>query len=264
MIRYVVLLMLPSAMGCDLFDSKPQEPVVFPKGMKITDIQPITPLAVSQPIEFQIFTYELPITKLQDYRDLLQSLDRTSIEVRDPAGFTNNSLGAGLGKPLIGTKTVRRLESIGGEQISAWSLIVFDEQGDDLASVELPPKAEVFWHDGSGNDRQLEVGAGRLSWIIRSRPIHEIRGIVEVLIEPGFRKKVDQIGGRMMGHTDIPIHRFIAGAFTARMGPGDFILFGPIQTPSDSASLSGLLCRSPRNPRERVLIYLVICTRIAN
>ena len=99
MFPYGVLLMLLAAMGCDLLDSKSQEPVVVPKGMKITDIQPITPSTLSQPIEFQIFAYELPIAKLQDYRDLLQSLDRTSIEVQDPTGFTNNSLGAGLGKP---------------------------------------------------------------------------------------------------------------------------------------------------------------------
>ena len=143
-------------------------------------------------------------------------------------------------------------------------MIVFDEQGDDLAYVELPQKAEVFWRDGSGEDRRSEVGAGRLSWILRARQIPEVRGTVEVRIEPGFRKKVDEIGGRMMGRTDIPIHRFPVAAFAAQMGPGDFLLLGPIQTPGDSASLSGLLCRSPRNPRERVLIYLVICTRIAD
>jgi len=262
--RYNILLMLLPVMGCGLPGSKSPNPFVPPKGMKITDIQPITPSPIVQPIEFQIFTYELPVARLQDYRDLLQSLDRTSIEVRDPTGFANNSLGGGFGKPLIGTKTVRQLESIGGEQVSARSLIVFDEQGDDLASVELPKKAEMSWRDGSGVDRRLEVGAGRLSWILKSRTVREIRGVVDVRIEPGFRKKVDEIGGRMMGRTDIPIRSFPVGAFSARMGPGDFLLFGPIQSPGDDNMLSSLLCRSLRNPRDRILIYLVICTRIAN
>jgi hypothetical protein len=260
---YGMVFFLP-VMGCGLLDSQSHKPFVPPKGMKITDIQPITPSPLSQPIEFQIFAYELPIAKLQEYRDLLKSLDQTSIEVQDAAGFSNNSLGVAFGKPQIGMTTVRQLETIGGEQVSARSLIVFDEQGDDLASVELPQKAEVSWRDGSDVERRQEVGAGRLSWILKSRPAREIRGVAEIRIEPGFRKKVDEIGGRMMGRTDIPIHRFPVGGFSARMGPGEFVLFGPIQTPGDSGSLSGLLGRSPRNSRERVLIYLVICTRIAN
>jgi hypothetical protein len=264
MTRYGALLIFLPAMGCGLLGSTPPKPFVPPKGMKISDIQPITPSPLSPPIEFQIFAYELPITMLQDYRDLLQSLDQTSIEVQDPTGFTNNSLGAGFGKPKIGTSTVRQLESIGGEQISARSLIVFDHQGDDLASVELPQKAQVSWRDGSGVQRSQVVGAGRLSWILKSRTVREIRGVVEIRIEPGFRKKVDEIGGRMMGRIDIPIHRFPVGAFSARMGPGDFLLFGPIQSPGDETMLSSYLCRSLRNPRDRILIYLVICTRIAN
>jgi hypothetical protein len=261
--RYAILLMFP-VLGCGVFGPKSPKPFVSPKGMKIADIQPITPSPIVQPIEFQIFTYELPIGRLQDFRDLLATLDRTTIEVQDPTGFTNNSLGAGFGKPLIGNKTVRQLESIGAEQVSVRSLIVFDDQGDDLASVELPQKAELSWRDGSGVERNQVVGAGRLSWILKSRTVREIRGIVEVRIEPGFRKKVDEIGGRMMGRTDIPVRRFPVGAFSARMGPGDFFIFGPNQTPGDSTSLSGLLCRSRRNSSDRVLIYLVICTRIAN
>jgi hypothetical protein len=264
MTRYAAVLIIVPVMGCALIGSKSPKPVISTKGMKITDIQPVTPSPIVQPIEFQIFAYELPIAKLQDYRDLLQSLDQTTIEIQDPSGFTNNSLGAGFGKPRIGTATVRQLESIGGEQVLARSLIVFDDQGDDLASAELPQKAEVSWRDGSGVERQLEVGAGRLSWILKSRTVAEIRGIIEVRVEPGFRKKVDEIGGRLMGRTDIPVRRFPVGAFSARMGPGDFLIFGPNQNPGDSASLSGLLCRSQRNPRDKVLIYLVICTRIAN
>jgi hypothetical protein len=264
MTRYGVLFIVLPAMGCGLFESKSPEPFAPPKGMKITDIQPVTPSSIVQPIEFQIFAFELPVAKIKDFRDLLQSLDQVSIEVQDPTSFTNNSLGAGFGKPKIGTNTVRQLESIGGEQVSARSLIVFDDRGDDLASVELPQKAEVSWRDGSGVERGQEVGAGRLSWILKSRTAREIRGVAEVRIEPGFRKKVDEIGGRMMGRIDIPIRKFPVGAFSARMGPGDFLLFGPIQSPGNETMLSSLLCRSLRNPKDRILVYLVICTRIAN
>lgn len=264
MTRYGVLIILLPVMGCGLPESQSPEPFVPPKGMKITDIQPATPLPIVQPIEFQILTYELPIAKLPDYRDLLQSLDRTSIEVQDPTGFTNNSLGVGFGKPTIGVRTVRQLESIGGEQVSVRSLIVFDERGDDLDSAELPPKAELSWRDSTGVERSQEVGTGRLSWILKSRTVREVRGVVEVHIEPGFRKKTDEIGGRMMGRIDIPIRRFPVGAFSARMGPGDFLLFGPIQSPGGDTMLSSVLCRSLRNPKDRILIYLVICTRIAN
>lgn len=263
-IRYAICILFLPVIGCDSVDPKSSETIVPPKGMKVFDLQPSVSSEPLRPIEFQIFVYELPILHLPEYRDLVQSLDRTSVELQDPPGFSNNSLIVGFGQPQIGMNTVRQLESIGGEQISARSLIVFDEKGDDLASLELPLNAEISWRDRTGFEHQQVVGAGRLSWILKSRLVGEIRGIADVRIEPGFRKKADEIGGRMLGHTEIPVQGFPVIAFHSRMGPGDFLLFGPNQIPNNENSLSALLCRSARNPQVRVLVYLVICTRISN
>ncbi len=263
-IWYCILILFLTGTGCDLFEPKQQPPFIPPKGMKVSDLQaPFLPEPLL-PVEFQVFLYELPVLKLPEFRDLLQTLDQTAVDLQDPSGFTNNSLVAGFGKPQIGVNTVRQLESIGGEQISARSLIVFDDMGDDLISTELPMNSELSWRDRTGFEHHQAVGAGRLSWILKSRPITEVRGVSDVRIEAGFRRKADEIGGRMMGHTNIPVQSFPVVTFSARMSPGDFLLFGPSQNPGSSDSLTAILCRSAPNPKSTVYVFLLICSRVSN
>ncbi len=249
--------------GCQWISPKPVQPLSATSGLKVADLQPANPIVLPAAMNFQIYVYDLPVAELGVFRDVVATMDRESIRSTHPSALAANAVGAGFGRPEMGRPTLEKLVSAGAEQTRSNMLIIFDERGDDLAWVDFPGKGEAVIFESATVSKKHYLGSGRLAWNLKTKPDPAMRGVADVRIEPVFRKKADEISGRIRGEP-VPEKVFHPAAFSARMSPGDFLLFGPTQPPGTEPTLSTLLCRSSRKSQDHVTFFLVICTRVQN
>ena len=124
-------------------------------------------------------------------------------------------------------------------------------------------------------DRESQVGKGRFSLWIKAEKIPGSRGVCQMSAMPVFspprRSRIPLLTNREKSG-ELP---FTSVGFSLRMGPGDFVLLGPVKYDSGLITLSSLLFSKPEgslffNPLERkvperksaIRLLLIGCTGI--
>ncbi len=210
------------------------------EGIKIGDLSPASSIKLGPQIRFQVLTFEMPVANVPRPKDMFLGLLKSPLHFTDYKAFEANGFCAGFGRSEMWDEIAARLTQAGARNAGTSSLLVFDDKGDDIFFAALGTEQSVFYTTGEGKLVGVNLGAGRLGWQLKARPIPSLRGACEVKLEPVFKRLAGETISRLLGDKQDSEISFDVAGFELTMSSGDFVLLGPIQYEQNDISLGSL------------------------
>ncbi|MHC4104634.1 MAG: hypothetical protein ACYSR9_06815 [Planctomycetota bacterium] len=234
--------------------------------LKITDLAPRadakdTDGKLLKTINFNIFIFDIPTENTDALDNIWQTLYTKPLKFKDYDAFAANSFAAGFGRLDAWNKVADSLRNAGAKRAEKISVLLTNDQPDDIAIVRLKRQQNIFYTAKSGLTEAATTGPGKINLSIKARKFPAQRGVCDFDVVPVFSPpKVSSIP-KLAAREKQGQVVFTSCRFRAKMSPGDFILLGPQKHISSQATLAGLLFSRPsRKPVTRT--YLFVCTRI--
>jgi len=230
------------ATGCGQERKQPAPPAI--EGIKIGDLEPMTPMQLPRQIHFQVYTFEVPAENIPLPKELFLGLIRKPLHFADYETFEANGFFTGFGQSGMWNEISARLARAGARNAGTSRLIVFDDKGDDIIFNTLATEHNIFYTNSEGKLVGTTLGNGRLGWRIKARPIAQLRGACEVKLEPVFKSLVSNNIARLLGREESNEIVFDIAEFELTMSSGDFVLIGPSQSRLAGITLGSLFFTS--------------------
>ena len=255
------------ATGCGQERKQPPPPAI--EGIKIRDLEPITPMQLPQQIHFRIYTFEVPAENIPLPKELFLGLIRKPLHFADYETFEANGFFTGFGQSGMWNEISARLARAGARSAGNSRLIVFDDKGDDVIFNTLAAEQNIFYTNSEGKLVGTSLGNGRLGWRIKAKPIAKLRGACEVKLEPVFKSQQSNYIARLLGREQDNEIVFDIAEFELTMSSGDFVLIGPSQYKPDDISLGSLFFTSRGDYSLRknvplIRLFLIACTQVSD
>ncbi len=255
-------------------------------GIKIGDLRPTTSRSLPPEVHFMIFTFEMPAENFSLIEDIYERIQIKPLRFVNQDAFVANGFSAGFGRREMWNKISGRLELAKARKAATNTLMIFDEEGNEIAVAMVGPERTVFYTDVDGSVKGVSLIDGRFALGIKARPIAGIRGLAEVKIEPMFRPNVDNTIRQLVGRQKDERVVFESMSLNLKMGNSDFVLLGPrryepgemtlgnmffvfrgdfiLPEPSEEKKGEVTITRSVTLKKDIALIrlYLIVCTRV--
>jgi len=233
---------------------------------KITDLAPAADAKDAtgkwlKTINFNIFIFDIPAENASALDGIWQGPYRKPLRFKDYDAFAANSFAVGFGQLDTWNAIADMLRSAGGERTEKISVLLTDDQPDDIVIGRLGSRQTIFYTPKSGSTEGTTAGPGKIALRVKAQKIPGSRGVCNFDVVPVFSPPISTSIPQLADREKAGEIVFTSCRFRAKMSPGDFILLGPQKYISRQVTLAGLLfSRSRRKPIVRT--YLFVCTRI--
>ena len=251
-----------------------------PEQIKIGDIapslkgkQPTTELLNAVTLDVHIF--EIPADNIIKLSDAWQMLYIKPLLFTDYNAFQANSFIVRFGQISVLETILDLLNAAGGQKLVTVSLMLPDEQANDITITGLNSKKKISFIAANNSGQRTNIGPGILALRIKAEKVPESRNICKIVAYPVFTTDTKSSIPELTARAQFREFLFSSVCFGVKMGPGDFILLGPEKYNSDQSSLDSLFFSKPEGslffskpeygaPRLKtaVRIFLLVCSGI--
>ena len=258
------------------------------QSIKIGDLKPS--LSTKQPpgITLQVMTFEIPAENVSVLEEIFEALRKTSLHFKDRHAFGANGFSAGFGHKSDWQPLGKKLRQAKARKVDTRSLIVFDDQGDDVQVGTLDEQGKYFYTHLDGSVSPQSLGPGNLMFRIKARPVPDRRGVAYLSVQPLFSRGLDDTMYRLAGRKMSGETVFDAASFDLKTVAGDFVVLSSTEPEQGLAMISELFCRvdsqiKMRNPDltgkvaidgsisamihkdvNMIRAYVILCTGVEN
>ncbi|MHC4911546.1 MAG: hypothetical protein ACYTE5_00895, partial [Planctomycetota bacterium] len=213
---------------------------------KITDLAPSadardTSGKLLKTINFNIFIFDIPAEKTSALDGAWQMLYTKPLRFKDSDAFVANSFAAGFGQLDMWNKVSDLLRDAGGRKMEKISVLLTDDQPDDITIGRLARRQTIFYMPKSGSSEGITAGPGKIALRIKARKSPAPRGTCDFDVVPVFLPPIISSIPELAAREKAGEILFTSCRLRAKMGPGDFILLGPQKYISRQVTLAGLL-----------------------
>ncbi len=249
--------------GCNSSKKKEIEPIW--KNVKLGDL---VPPDVNRPadeqlktINFNVFIYEVPASKIGDLNDIWQILSTKPLQFSNYDAFRANSFMAGFGQGEAWGKIGEALQKAGGKESELFSLLLVNGQADGISIVGLQGEQTIWYFPRGDAIEGATVGHGELTLRVRAQETAEQRGVCKVEMQPAFASLTFDPIREKAGKKSRDF-LFSCCRLRLKMGVGDFIFLGPDKYISDKVTLGSLFFSRPSKRLPTIMTYLIVCSSI--
>ncbi|HUW18572.1 MAG TPA: hypothetical protein VMW16_04655 [Sedimentisphaerales bacterium] len=233
-------------------------------------------------INFNVYIFEMPAERVGVLDDVWKMLYMEPVRFSDFDAFRANLFLVGFGHSRALNGVVDLVHSAGGRKAQTVSVLLPDEQYQDIGVASLYGEKTVFYTPVGGSTEGVVVGPGRLALRVEAERIPGFRGLCSVKVRPAFaptmRSPVQQAGGRARSGEFL----FDSASFQLKMTAGDFFFLGPKEYVDGQMTLASYFFSRPAPSRGMTLLippsaegeaarpyfgpvvrtYMVLCTGI--
>jgi hypothetical protein len=230
-------------------------------------------------INFNVYIFEIPAENVGALDDIRQVLYTKPLRFNDSGAFVANLFSVGFGEIQMWNKIAELLETAGAKKMPTVSLLLSDDQAEDIAVTRLYREQPLYYVSASGSMEGPTVGPGKLALRIKARKIPGARGVCYVEAHPVFSLPVRSSIPHLADRTRAGEQLFTCAGFGLKMSPGGLFLLGPEEYSKDGITLGSLFfsipegslffskseAGEPTGRRERkpaVRVFLVVCTSV--
>jgi hypothetical protein len=233
---------------------------------KITDLAPSadakdTSDKLLKTINFNIFIFDISAENTSALDGIWQMLYTKPLRFKDSDAFVANSFAVGFGQLDMWNKVSDLLRSAGGRKIEKISVLLTDDQPNDINIGRLVRRQTIFYTPKSGSSEGKTAGPGKIALRIKARKSPALRGVCDFDVVPVFLPRISTSIPELAAREKAGEILFTSCRLRAKMGLGDFILLGPQKYISRQTTLAGLLF-SRQKPKPITRTYLFVCTGI--
>jgi hypothetical protein len=233
---------------------------------KITDLAPSadakdTSGKMLKTINFNIFIFDIPAENTSALDGIWQMLYTKPLRFKDSDAFAANSFAVGFGQLDMWNKVSDLLRNAGGRKMEKISVLLTDDQPDDITIGRLVRRQTIFYTPKSGSTEGATAGPGKIALRIKARKSPASRGVCDFDVVPVFLPRIISSIPELAAREKAGEILFTSCRLRAKMGLGDFILLGPQKYISRQTTLAGLLF-SRQKPKPITRTYLFVCTGI--
>jgi hypothetical protein len=196
-------------------------------------------------INFNIHVFEIPAENINRLSDFWQTLRTQPLRFNSFKAFRDNSFLIGFGQMKVWGRINDELIAAGGQKITTISLMLEDNQPDDLTITELSTPRNISFIASDGSDQRANIGPGNLVLRIKAEKIPESRDGCKLTVYPVFTvplgSPIEELNARLKARE----FAFSSAAFSLNMGIGDFVVLGPERYLNVPSTLDGLLFSKP-------------------
>lgn len=220
-------------------------------------------------INFDVYVFAVPLDDPNTLTDIQQQLHTRGIRFNDDEAFNDSIFSAGFGRVDAWNNIRRLLSEAGAKRIEKTSLLLSDEQANELSVAELPRQKTIFYVTSGGSTEGVTIGPGELALRIKAERTAGLRGVCKLYVEPVFTQ-VGKISIALL-QTGKKTNEFSFSSlgFQLSMSPGGFVILWPKEYIASQPTLSSLFFSTlmpgpkPVSKTDRaVKIYLIVCTGI--
>lgn len=214
--------------------------------IKIGDIKPSFSTKKMPEIAYQIMTFEIPAENVSILEEMFGALSQKSLHFKDPHGFGANGFSVGFGHKSDWQPLGKKLRLARARKVEARSLIVFDDQGDDVQAGIIESPGKYFYTHLNGSVSPQSLGPGYIAFRMKARPVADSRGLAFLSVQPLFSRGLDETISRLAGRKISGETVFDAASFNLKTGAGDFVLLSSTEPKEGLAMISELFFRVNR------------------
>lgn len=219
--------------------------------IKIGDLKPS--LTTKPPVEitYQMMIFEIPSENVSILEEIFESLREQTLHFKDPYAFNANGFSAGFGQSSDWQPLGKKLRQAKARKVDTRSLIVFDDQGDDVQAGIVEEQGKYFYTHLDGSVSPQSLGPGYLMFRIKARPVPDRRGVAYLSVQPLFSRGLDDAMYRLVGKKRPGETVFDAASFDLKAVAGDFVILSSTEPKQGLAMISELFCRVDRQIKMR-------------
>jgi hypothetical protein len=228
-----------------------------------------------QAMNFGLHILEVPADNVGQLENFWKILSPKPLRFNSSEAFKANSFLVGFGQIELWDKVHDLLYKAGGQTMATASLMLADDQSQDLAVTGLNRRQTVSFVSGDLTPQRASIGPGILALRIKATKIPDIRGACTMVAHPVFALPETSSIPELAARGKLREFPFITAAFGLKMSPGDFVVLGPKTYVGDLSTLSSVFFSKPegsvffspaeRKPPQRkpsVRLFLLVCIRI--
>ncbi len=216
------------------------------RSIKIGDIKPSLTTKMPAEITFQVMTFEIPSENVSILEEIFGTLRQESLHFKDPQAFAANGFSAGFGQSSDWSPLGKKLRLAKARKVETRSLIIFDDEGDDVLVGTIEERNKYFYTHSDGSVVPQSLGSGYIVFRIKASPVPASRGFAYLSVQPLFSLGLDDTIPRLAGRKRSGETIFDTVAFDLKIGAGDFVLLSSTEPDQGLAMISELFCRVDR------------------
>ena len=245
--------------GCPAKD-KTEPPITDIRLGDLAPINPTVPARSVQTVAFDFYGLRLPAENITVLSDIWLTLYTKPLRLADPDAFAANSFKLVFGEAQMWQKTATLLESAGARAAGNVRLILDYGQADDVAISQTDEKTSISYLTANLTIESLAAQGGQLVLKVKVAPVAGARGVCDFSAIPVFIP----VGPKASDENSAAAEdiSFDALGFSVQMGPGDFLLMGPLRYPSTANSLGGLFFTTAQE--RTICLYAIFCSGITD
>ena len=246
----ILIISILAIIGCGESAIKTPPPL-RQQSIKIDDLKPSLSTKKPPEITFQVMTFEIPSENVSILEEIFELLREQTLHSKDPYAFGANGFSAGFGQSSDWQPLGKKLRQAKARKVNAHSLIVFDDQGDDVQAGTVEEQGKYFYTHLDGSVSPQSLGPGYLMFRIKARPVPESRGVAYLSVQPLFSRGLDDAMYRLVGKKRSGETVFDAASFDLKAVAGDFVILSSTEPKQGLAMISELFCRVDRQIKMR-------------
>ncbi len=228
-------------------------------------------------INFDVHIFEIPAGNISEMDNIWKSLYARPFQFNSHYAFNANLFIVRFGQMPMWDKINDLLLSADGQRVLKISLLLSDNQPNDLTITGLDEKQTVFYVSSDGSREKATIGPGMLVLRIKAVKTPGSRGVCIFVAQPVFTQPTGSLIPALADRARLHEFDFSSAGFGLKMSPGDFVVLGPEKYISDRSTLGGLLFSKPegslffnkakrKGPEHKpaVRILLLVCTGISD
>ena len=264
------------------------KPPLRRQSIKIGDLKASHSTKKPAQITYQMMTFEIPAENVSILEEIFEALREKTLHFKDRHAFGANGFSAGFGQSSDWQPLGKKLRQAKARKVDARSLIVFDDQGDDVQAGTVEEHGKYFYTHLDGSVSPQSLGPGYLVFRIKARPVPDRRGVAYLSVQPLFSRGLDDAMYRLAGRKRAGEAVFDAASFDLKAVAGDFVILSSTEPKQGLAMISELFCRVDRQIKTRnpdltgevaidanisvmihkdvnmIRAYVILCTGVSN
>lgn len=226
-------------------------------------------------MNFGLHIFEVPADNVGQLENFWNVLSTKPLRFNSPEAFKANSFLVGFGQIELWDRVHDLLYKAGGQTMTTVSLMLADDQAQDLPVTGLSQTQTVSFVSGDLTPQRASIGPGILALRIKATKIPDIRGTCTMVAHPVFTLPATSSIPELAARGKLREFPFVTAAFGLRMSAGDFVVLGPEKYLGDFSTLSSVFFSNPEGsvffspgeskPPQRkpsVRLFLLVCIRI--
>lgn len=196
-------------------------------------------------INFDVHIFEIPSENIKQLNSVWNRLYVRPFEFNSRYAFIANSFVVRSGEGQMLNEINNLLASAGGQKRLNVSLILDDNQTDDLTITGLDRKQTVSYVSSDGSSETISIGPGVLVLRVKSVKVPGSRGVCIFVAQPVLTQPTQSSIPELADMARLREFDFRSVGFGLKMSAGDFFVLGPKKYIDDRSSLGSLFFSNP-------------------